>query len=332
MKRNFLPAIGAAAVAAVLVVGCREASKEPPPGAPHEKAAEAESRVKRGTNGEVIITLDSETQKVMGLQTAPLSAASLSPETNGYGHVLDPAPLSSLVAELVSARATTEASQKELERLKVLAAQNNASVRSVQTAEAASLRDQVSVELARQHLLTAWGKAIADRADLLALVQSLAAAEFALVRIDLPAGDVLKAQPAGARLFALADESSLVAAEYVGPAPAVDTQMQGQGFLFLAKSGQSRFAPGAAVTGFLQLPGATQLGVVLPRNALVRFNGATWVYLQTANDTFQRTEAILERSLDAGWFVREGLKAGDKVVVVGAQQLLSEELKGQIGE
>ena len=68
----------------------------------------------------------------------------------------------------------------------------------------------------------------------------------------------------------------------------------------------------------------------MPRETVVRFNGTTWVYVQTGDDTFQRTEAKLDRPLDKGWFVREGLKPQARVVSVGAQQLLSEELKGQI--
>jgi len=70
----------------------------------------------------------------------------------------------------------------------------------------------------------------------------------------------------------------------------------------------------------------------VPREAVIRFNGTTWVYVQTADNTFQRTEAALDRPLEDGWFVREGLKPQDKVVTVGAQQLLSEELKGQSSE
>ena len=86
-----------------------------------------------------------------------------------------------------------------------------------------------------------------------------------------------------------------------------------------------------AVEGFIKLPGDAQAGVAVPRNAVIRFGGATWIYRQTGDETFQRTEAALDRPLDNGWFVREGLKPQDKVVTVGAQQLLSEELKGQIG-
>jgi hypothetical protein len=40
----------------------------------------------------------------------------------------------------------------------------------------------------------------------------------------------------------------------------------------------------------------------------------------------------LERPLNEGWFADKDLKPQERVVVVGAQQLLSEELKGQGGE
>jgi hypothetical protein len=69
--------------------------------------------------------------------------------------------------------------------------------------------------------------------------------------------------------------------------------------------------------------------VLLPRSAVVRFNGTAWVYVQTAPDTFRRTEVSLAHSLEKGWFVQGSLNLQDKVVTVGAQQLLSEERKGQ---
>jgi hypothetical protein len=68
--------------------------------------------------------------------------------------------------------------------------------------------------------------------------------------------------------------------------------------------------------------------VAVPRSAVLRFNGATWVYRQTSDETFERLEVALDRPLENGWFVREGLKPGEKLVTVGAQQILSEELKG----
>ncbi|MCX6905594.1 MAG: hypothetical protein NTW03_19370, partial [Verrucomicrobia bacterium] len=73
-------------------------------------------------------------------------------------------------------------------------------------------------------------------------------------------------------------------------------------------------------------------GVTVPREALLRHAGEVFVYLQTGDEIFVRQEVELERPTESGWFVREGLKPQDKVVTVGAQQLLSEELKGQGGE
>jgi hypothetical protein len=329
LGEGLLPFVSAVIAVMFLIVGC--AKKEEPADHEEHKAAEPESRVKRSTNGEAVITLDAETQKVMGLQVAALEAASLNPEVRGYGRVLDPALLSTAVAELVSTSAAAEASQKELARLKALTEQNNASIRARETAEAAAQRDAAQAMLARAKLLTTMGKAIASRDDLPELAQILASGERALVRVELAAGETLKGEPIGARLVPLAGDGQTIEARFLGAATAVDLQTQGQGFLFLVESNQSRLIANAAVEGFIELPGDTQAGVVVPRNAVLRFNGATWIYLQAGDESFQRKEIALDRPLGDGWFIREGLKAQDKVVTVGAQQLLSEELKGQIG-
>jgi multidrug efflux pump subunit AcrA (membrane-fusion protein) len=317
-------------IAALLVVGCAKSAKEPAPAESAAKPAEPESRVKHGTNGEVIITLDAGTQKGMGLQTSALETAQLNPEVKAYGHVLDAAPLASLVAELAMAQAASDASQAELKRLKTLARENNASARALESEDASAARDQAQVESARLRLVSGWGKAIAGRQDLPALVKSLSALESVLVELDVPAGEAIDAAPTRARVLTLAEGSKPIEAELLGPATTVDAQMQGRGFLCLVATNQTHLAPGAAVTGFLSLPGEPKSGVAVPRDAVVRFNGATWVYVQTGDDTFERKEAALDRPLEKGWFVQEGLKPQDKVVTTGGQQLLSEELKGQV--
>jgi len=81
----------------------------------------------------------------------------------------------------------------------------------------------------------------------------------------------------------------------------------------------------------LDLPGDQRSGVLMPRSAVIRFSGTTWIYLKTAPDTFQRQQVLLDSPLEKGWFVAAGLKPKDQVVTLGAQQLLSEELKGQGG-
>src|SRR5436190_8085229 len=312
----------------LVFLGCSKKEKdEPKAPAGEKKSAEPESRVKHGTNGETVVTIDAATQKLMGLQTTALRETQLTPEMQAYGRVLDVAQLSSSVADLMAAQAASAASQAELARLKTLASQNNASERSLQAAEAAAARDQSQVESMRLRLLSTWGKPISERSDLPALVRSLSALTSALVQLDLPAGRAVRSLPTGARLLTLEDESKPVSAEFVGTAPTVDPQMQGRGFLFLLVTNSPQLASGAAVSGFLQLPGDPQKGTEVPREAIVRFNGATWVYLQKSEETFERREVKLDSPLSEGWFVHEGLKAGDKVVTIGAQELLSEELK-----
>jgi hypothetical protein len=318
--------------AAVFVAGCSQQAKEQAAPAAAEKHGEPEPRVKHGTNGEVIVTLDAATQKIMGLQVAPLAPAQLSPQVKGYGRVLDATPLAATVADLAVAEAASANSQVELKRLKTLAAENNASERALQAAEAAAVRDRVQAESARLKLVANWGSAIAVQQDLPAFVRSLSSLGSALVEIDLPAGESINAAPTAARLLSLAQATQPIEARFLGPATMADPQMQGRGFLFLVDPNPSRLVPGAAVEAFLILPGAPQPGVLLPREAIVRFNGATWAYLQTAGEAFQRVEVALDKPLEAGWFVRDGLKAQDKVVTTGAQQLLSEELKGQAAE
>jgi hypothetical protein len=329
MKKILIVIIVVVAVAA-LIFAYLIMSKERAQEAEREKPVASESKLSHNAGGEAILTMDGETQKRIALTIAPLAAMQLEPELKGYGRVLDPAPLSSLVAELVSARATAEASQKDLERLKVLSGQDNASARALQAAEAAAQRDNTAVDSARQRLLAAWGNGIADRVALANLVQLLATGENALVRIDLLAGDILKTSPLGARLFALSDENNAVEAEFVGTAPAVDIQTQGQGFLFLVKSRQPGFIAGMALVGYLKIAGEAQSGVVIPRAAVTRFNGKPWIYLQTGDDTFVRREISLENPLAEGWFAAQGMKPGEPVVVGGAQLLLSEEQKYQI--
>jgi multidrug efflux system membrane fusion protein len=325
MKSICLPFLTFVLVAAI-AAGCSRHEQSPQEGG--EKTTEATPAAKRGTNGNAVVTLDTATQKLMGLQTAPLASAQLSPELKGYGRVLDVSPLASLVADMAVNHSAAEASQAELQRLKTLAAQNNASERALQAAAATAVHDQAQVESTRLRLVADWGGAIAGREDLPAFVESLGKLETALIRIDLPAGQAMNEMPAAARLVPLDAGGQPVEAKFLGPASTVDPQFQGRGLLFLVSPNSAHLAPGAAVTAFLPMPGEPEAGVTVPREAIVRFSGATWVYVQTGEQTFERREAALEIPQDNGWFVREGLKSDDKVVTAGAQQILSEELKG----
>lgn len=315
-------ALGAAATWTVLKRGEHEVKKA-------DEEHEEESRVIH-TNDQTFVKLDKEAQEKTGLQLAALEAATLSPEINVTGRVLDPAPLAVVISEIATARTLLDASRKELERLQVLAVDQNTSARLLEAAAAAVQRDQIAADAAHLKLVTGWGRAIAGQKDLPALIASLAMQEAALVRLDVPLGDALKEPPTGARIASLSSPESPVEAQWIGPAPSADPQTQGQGFLCLVKG--TSLTPAAAVTGWLVLPGQPEQGVVIPRGAIVRHEGEAFVYVQVTDDLFLRKEVELHRPTAKGWFTDEGFKPDDKVVTVGAQQLLSEELKGAGGE
>jgi len=283
------------------------------------------------TNGQTLVMLDRQAQQRAGLKVAELAAVAIKPECQGYGRVVDPAPLAALVAELGTVRAALEASTKEYQRLKLLhTAGQNVSARAFEAAEAALKRDQIAADAGHAKLMSAWGRGIVSQPDLPGFVRSLTDLETALARIDLPLGQALQQPPTSGRIAPLASAEQPVAAELIGPVPVADAQSQGQGFLFLLR--RNLLPPGTAVIGWLAVSSEVQDGVIVPRSALVRHEGEAFVYLQVEDELFARKAIALVQPMADGWFVGDGLKPKQKIVVTGAQPLLSEELKGQGGE
>jgi multidrug efflux pump subunit AcrA (membrane-fusion protein) len=291
-------------------------------------AGPSESPVTRNAEGESVVHLAPEIQRRMGMQIEPLATAESPVEVQGYGRVVDPGPLAALIAELAPAEVAARTSRQELERVKALHDQNNASTRVLQAAEATAQRDELTAASLRLRLHLAWGKTLSEQPDLPAFVRTLTDLESALIRIDLPAGTSLPSSPLGARLGTLNNEQASMEAPFFGAVTSTDPQTQGQGFLFLVQPNAARLAPGMAVTGFVRVAGEPLRGVWVPRPAVLRHEGKAWVYLQTGDAEFTRREISLDHSGAAGWLVNRGVKAGDRAVVAGPQTVLSEELKG----
>ena len=115
-------------------------------------------QLKRGANGETIVVLDADTRQRLGLETETPAAMQWQSEAKGYGAVIDPATLSAAVADLESARTAAEASGREYERQKTLAAQDNASARALETARATATHDQLGFESTRAKFALDWGR------------------------------------------------------------------------------------------------------------------------------------------------------------------------------
>lgn len=320
--RRWLAAGCALGCLLILLIGCSKSDEDDKP-----KKTTTEIQKKVQPPGTVELKVD--LQQILHLKIESVSAASAPPELTGSGRVLDPTTFASMVSEWAVARAAAQASDQELERTKILQKQNTASLRALQSAESTAMRDRLGVDAIRDRISLSWGRGIARRSDLTVLLRALTAQDRVIVRVDLPAGEAPSAPPRRARLAALSDADKTIDAEFLGPAPATDPQLQGQGFLFLTHQNALNLTPGAAVTAYLELGGDAQEGVLVPASALLRHDSQIWVYTQGSETRFVRTRVLLGPAIPNGWLITEGVRAGDRVVTQGAQVLLSEELKPQ---
>jgi hypothetical protein len=294
-------------------------------------------KITQGTNGETILTLDAETQKRIGLEVASPAATEWQPEIKAFGRALDTAPLRDLLMDFFRAEMTFDTSHQELERAKQLKKDSNISDRAFQDAEAIYRQNFAAVMATRLKIENGWGKRIAEMTgeivvppgtrkqnlDLEKLTDS-----HSLIRIDLPAGERL-AEPQAARIVPLAKRELPVTASFFGELPVMDAQTPQQGLLFLNDKPNTadRLIPGEAVTAFIKSGEAPVSGVVIPASAILRHEGKGSVFVQTGENNFSRREIPLDRAVDGGCFSAE-LSATNRVVVTGAQTLLSAELSG----
>jgi hypothetical protein len=298
-----------------------------------EQQAAAPPKISHGSRSEVVVELSRDEQARIGLETERVNAVTQSQDVTAYGVVLDPAPLAALDAELASARAAVAASRAEYERARLLHyEQQNVSLKDFETARAKFQADQAQLNLQYQRLADEWGVKITamSPAERAGLIDALTKRVAGIIRLSLPLGQSPSQEPKEARIAVLGYETHRLVTRSIWSAPTADSHLQGQGFLLEVEAQGFPLRPGTAVTGYLESPGTAKPGVVVPEAAVVRTGDRAWTYVQIAPSKFERRQLVVTSPAARGWFVTSGFAAGDRIVVTGAQTLLSEELKSQI--
>jgi hypothetical protein len=149
-------------------------------------------------------------------------------------------------------------------------------------------------------------------------------------RVDVPVGEHIPPTVSVARVVAVGYEDAPVLADRIALTATTDPAAQGQSFVFRLRETRLGLRPGLAVTARIAVPGLRRQGIVIPSTAIVRLAGKTYVYVQIAANEFVRKEVTLDQPTDDGYLSTRTVAAGDRVVVQGAQLLLSEEFKAQI--
>jgi hypothetical protein len=331
--RGVITALAKASIISVVLLtgmaGCSGSGKSEPP-AP--KTQSASGRIANA------VVLTEEVQKAGGIVTAVLEPTLHSEQIEAYGTVLRPDGLlqtrnSYVVAKssLQKASAALQASKGEYERLKSLNENDkNISDRMLQAAAATMEADRAAESEARENLRSVrsaaelqWGSTLSGWIiDFSPGLQRLVSLKDVLVQVTIPPGTTVGNIPDRIRIQA--PEGGPIEARFIIHAPATDPRIQGMSFIYIAPSHTTRLIPGMNVSAYLPA-GGREKGFIVPFSAVVWFQDKAWVYIRKGETGFARVEVPTSNSVRQGYFVSGVFSPGDRLVVKGAQALLSEE-------
>ena len=259
-------------------------------------------------------------------------------------------------AELAAASSAATAAKAAYERTRVLNADNkNVSDRAVEEAAARlaaedahvqTVTDTVALLDASLHasspavqraltiertgevveVLAQPGEAVEPGAPLLRLADF----DRLFARVDLPVGVHVSPGSTPARIVAVGYEDTPVVADLISVSASLEPASQGQSVVFRLRSSLAGLRPGVAATARIPTGGPPRTGVAVPASAIVRVEGQTYVFVQTAPNEFVRKAVPLDQATDTGYLATSNVTPGDRLVVQGAQMLLSEEFKSRI--
>lgn len=279
-----------------------------------------------------------------GIAIAPLKAAQADAVVEVYGTVVDLRPLIEARGRMLARegevrvlRGAANASESEYQRAAALFQdERNVSERTMVAAEAQWRTDRERLAIAeadvrnlREALRAEWGVTLADLAAIPGSAGFAPLLEMREVVLQMTVPhEYDRALAARPLTVEATGGGTRTQARLVSAAPAAVPGAIGTTWFFRAPAAGLR--AGARVTGYLATGRDRAQGVVVPERAVVWHAGRPWVYVQREDDHFVRTAVSASRLVPGGWFNADGLKAGDEVVVTGAQLLLSEELEYRI--
>jgi hypothetical protein len=269
--------------------------------------------------------LSIEQEQAVGITVLHPLPASAGERIEGYGEVLDAASLVSDAGRLASTRAAARAAGTEAQRLAGLySGAADASLRSVESAQAAQIEAQTQAQIASSTFALQWGPlAKLSDAQRAGLIDALTSGRSMLVRADLPGRLRLGTMPQSATLNV---DGTQVPARVLGTLQRSASESQSVGLLLQIDHAPSGLGAGARV--LVTLRGGSNNGVLVPNGALLYGEHGAYVYrrLDTHDKDGKRQYAPvpvkLLQAAGTAWLV-QGVDTDDIIVANGAGVLWS---------
>lgn len=312
-----------------------------------EKAREAPVaallRLERASDGGTIVVVDTAARQRNGIIVAAATAAGSTDSAPAYASVIDVAQLADLSAananartQVAAAAAKTAASRAAFQRATSLYKDEQiGSLAAAQAAEAVYRADAAASDAAANAVrvqaaiaLQTWGPVL-GRALVTGgpLVTRLLSRQSALVSVTLPATIVR----APAMVTAAVSDGGEVPLRLLSVATRADPRVQGASYYYLGLAAPG-LVPGINLSVAAPATATGPRGAAVPADAIVLAGGRSWVYAEVSPGRFTRRPVEPDRSTGAasGGQRAPELPSGARIVVRGAQALLSEEFRGAV--
>ena len=271
------------------------------------------------------VTLTPEQIEKLGVVVQPAQAIQYTVETSGFGVVVSHDTIAQAAADLVTAQATARLSGSALARAKKLVGTPGAVSADVEeTAAQKAEIDAAALTATSQKMSSILGmKPPWRNGNSAGTLQALASGTIKLVRVTFPLGAIAAGSPATLRAahIGVIDPRSSWKMSSVWDAPA-DASVPGRSFFALLKGSDA--GEGERLQVWAPM-GDSEAGVVIPAAAAVMSEGKYWCYVQKKPGTFVKTEIDATRPVAEGYFVSDGVAAGNDVVTTAVGQLLAKE-------
>jgi len=293
------------------------------------------------------VQIDDEMRDYAGVELLSLVERDFSPELQARARLVDLKPLLALrsryhqtLASEAVAKVVERAARDELARLKKLAkGAGSVAVKKVNYARAIQGEAKAKLEGVRTALqslhdesmhsfgseLTPW---LLDKNS--KQWQRLLAHQDALLLVTLPVNTSLAANVLVIRVATNNDRAHARKAYFISSAFMLDQQVLGEQYFF--KTAGARLHAGQRLDAWLPQGDKVLKGVFIPNKAIIWNAGQAWVYVEVETGLYHRRAVQGGFDTAGGMMMTSGFNEGDKLVLTGAQMLLSQEFKWQIAD